>query len=173
MIRSCCRRHDRRAVLLAAAEKRAVDAKPTIRATDSTIGVDPATDTPEVRDRTWCQHHSASCRPASLNSGIHGRCDPGGVLGWSSNVRESVRWEVERFWCGENPNRCGRDIMLEDEHAPKELWYEQENDEENVDRVEWNSCSRKLDELLINHDYSWNAFWRRPQTDERHATRTV
>ena len=33
-------------------------------------------------------------------------------------------------------------------------------------RVEGNSRSRKLDELLINHDYSWSAFWSLPQADD-------
>ena len=34
-------------------------------------------------------------------------------------------------------------------------------------RVEGNSRSRKLDEWLINQDYSWIAFWSRPQADDK------
>ena len=32
-------------------------------------------------------------------------------------------------------------------------------------RAEWNSRRRKLDELMINHDYNWSSFWGQPQAD--------
>ena len=32
-------------------------------------------------------------------------------------------------------------------------------------RAEGNSRTRKLDKLLINHDYSWSTFWSRAQAD--------
>ena len=79
MITSCCRRHDGRAVLLAASEAGQSTPGQPDRDSGSIIGVDLATDTLEVGARG--ANTSASRRFAPLNSGMHGRYDHRGGCG--------------------------------------------------------------------------------------------
>ena len=91
MIGACRHRHDGRGVLVAAEAGQSTSGQPD-RDTESIIGVGPARDTLEVGDVQSVKHveSTAPCKLPSCSTGLW-NVTLVGIVGWSHNVRGSIR----------------------------------------------------------------------------------